>query len=135
MMSFASAKQEVEEWTKFFESQGINLEVEEISVIAVDYPDDVEPQITEVGFEPVLVGETMGGQTEACKKSGMSYDEYFRIEEILTTGRYRWKASEMASIYEEKKVKNLSSAMTIVMLEEWAAHMRTNHIMVKWKLK
>ena len=134
-MSFMAAKEEVATWLRFFESKGIHLEIKEICVVPVNCPDNVIPQITEVGFEPVLVGETVC-RGKAHGKPIMSYDEHFRIEEILTTGMYRWKTSEVAGVYNQKKVEDLSQAMVMSMLEEWTSHIENaNHIAVKWKLK
>ncbi len=131
--SFAMAKQEVEEWLRFFESCGVRLKIEKIQVLPVYYPNDKAPSIDEVGFEPVLIGEV--ANTKCRKRPSFSYDEYFRIEEIITTGKYRWKNSEVAGVYAEKSVKELSPAMIVVMLTEWAEHMRFDNIEVEWKLK
>ena len=130
--SFAAAKQEVEEWLSFFESRGIRLRIKKIQVLPVYYPDDRVPSINEAGFQPILIGEV----TNKCQeRSSFSYDEYFRIEEIITTGKYRWKESEADSVYTERDVLELGSAMTVAMLIKWAEHMRIDNIEVEWELK
>lgn len=133
--SLRVAKDEVAEWLEFFRSHGINLEIEEISVLPVFYPDEEAPEIEEVGFEPVLVGEYKDDTGLRAQNSEISYDDYFRVEEIFATGKYRWKASELAGVYNEQKIEKLSQAMIVAMLGEWTEHMRMDHIVVKWKMK
>lgn len=132
--SFAMVKQEMEEWLSFFKSCGIELRIEKIQVLPVYYPDDRAPSINEAGFQPILIGEVAN---KCQERSSFSYDEYFRIEEIITTGKYRWKNSEADSdcVYAEKDVQELSSAMIVAMLTEWTEHMRLDNIEVEWKLK
>ena len=133
--SLRVAKDEVEEWLGFFRSYGINMEIEEISVLPVFYPDEEVPEIEEVGFEPVLVGEYKDDAGLWAQNSEISYDDYFRVEEIFITGKYRWKMSELAGVYNEQKIEELSQAMIVAMLEDWTEHMRTDHIVVKWKME
>lgn len=131
--SFATVKQEVEEWLSFFESRGIRLRIKKIQVLPVYYPNDKAPSTNETGFQPILVGEV--ADTKHQKRFSFSYDEYFRIEEIITTGKYRWKESEADCVYTERDVQELDSAMTVAMLTEWAEHMRIDNIEVEWELK
>lgn len=131
--SFATAKQEVEEWLDFFESRGIRLRIEKIQVLPVYYPNYKAPSTNETGFQPILVGEV--ADTKHQERPSFSYDEYFRIEEIITTGKYRWKESEADCVYTERDVRELGTAMTVAMLTEWAEHMRIDNIEVEWKLK
>lgn len=132
--SFGMTAREVGRWVQFFESHGVNLKIKEISIIPVFYSDNKMPVKDEVGFDPVLIGKSSDDSAFKTQNKTISYDDYFRIEDMFVTGKYRWKVSEFADIYEEKEIEKLSSAMVVVMLEEWSAHMRKDHIVVKWEL-
>lgn len=130
--SLAAAKAEVKEWLHCFTSHGLSLEINEISLTPKFYPDDVTPNVEEVGFEPIQVGETYNCQSNPEGSSGFSYDDYFRIEEILTTGKYRYHTATDEQV--ETRIEELDYSKALEMLLEWALHLDSYGISVKWTL-
>ena len=130
--SLAAAKAEVKEWLHCFNSHGLGLEINKISLIPKFYPDDVAPNIDEVGFEPIQVEEAYDYNSSPEDNSSFSYDDYFRIEEILTTGKYRYHTAAGEQV--EIRVEELSYSKALEMLIEWGTHMGADGISVKWTL-
>lgn len=131
-MSFKRAEEEVKEWLQFFLDQGVNMMVEEIQVVPKFFCDDAALSTDEIGFEPVLVGKTYDSVVGAAPEH--SYDDYFRIEEILATGKYRYRADDKEGRMREIEVEKLDYAQACRMLIEWSAHMLADGIRVKYRL-
>ena len=132
VQSYETAYADVKEWQEFFERHGVRLQITEVQCIPKIYGDKDMPQTEEIGFAPVQVGMAVGSLPEEEILADFSYDEYFRVEEMFTTGKYRYYTS--FDMYCVTAIEKLGLSLTLQMLDEWTAHMRRDGIAVKWKL-